>query len=83
MTCTYFLCITCSADSPTEGRVLDISYIDMFGIFVVGDTPIVIGFPFFEDLRNVKVWYGGVREDLLERYVTVTVVVYRSVTWVT
>lgn len=56
------------SSSGTDGRPLVIIYAGGFGFQINGDT---FGSGdqavFFTNLSNVQAWYGGFREELLER----------------
>ena len=56
------------ATSGRDGRQLEILFVDRAGYRINGgQTFFDTNSQFFTDLTRVKVWYGGVRESMLER----------------
>lgn len=60
--------------AASEGRPLEITFSGGFGFRINAREPDTQTFLdientlFFTNLSNVQVWYGGVRDDLLQRY---------------
>jgi len=60
----------CRATSGGDGRQLEILYVEGAGFRINNEENFIDREQsrFFTDLSRVRAWYGGVRQDMLDRY---------------